>query len=264
MSEEQSRYLAYLPAVYRDNAFLGRFLLAFERMLTDGDEGERALEQVIAGLDRYFRPYAPDDEVRQAPADFLPWLAGWVSFSLREDWDEATRRRFISEMASLYRRRGTREGLLRMLQIYLGEATHIAIYDTAADFNFEPPPHFFLVEIRQKDRDPAAVRHKERVAMAIIDREKPAHTVYALQITVPTMRLLSPSLSERLGEAPLILGENSLLGARRQRFGRPVAAIRPLQLPFVLDEEAQLGTIPPLEVRRNCPGQLWITDQKKT
>jgi phage tail-like protein len=251
MSQRQSSYPQYLPAIYQDNAFLDRFLLAFERILTRGDEAQPALGEVIANIDRYFRPLAGDGATdRQAPPEFLPWLAGWVAFSLREDWDEATRRRYLSEIVSLYRRRGTKAGLRRMLQIYLGEETPITIYDTAADFraldaDFAPPPHFFQVEIREKDRDPRAVRHKERVALAIIDREKPAHTTYTLNITIPSMRLLSPQLAAELGEASLILGENSLLGASRQRMGRPFRALQPLQLPFTLGKTSQLGTVPP-------------------
>lgn len=252
MSRPQSSYLPYLPAIYQDNPFLDNFLLAFEQILTrGGPESGPALAEVIAGIDRYFRPLAADGAaIKQAPAEFLPWLAGWVSFSLREDWDEATRRRYLSEIVSLYRRRGTKVGLQRMLQIYLGEETPITIYESAADFKklaggFDPPPHFFLVEISEKDRDPAAVRHKERVALAIIEQEKPAHTIFALRITIPTMRLLSPELARELQEKPLILGTNTLLGVSAQRLGKPFVYVPPLALPFTLDEKTQLGTTPP-------------------
>ena len=260
--KEVSRYLDYLPAAYQENEFLGGFLLAFERIFSRGDNQSKALGETIAGLDRYFRPYAPQGDdlqaaERLAPAEFLPWLAGWVAFTLREDWDEATQRRFIQEMAPLYQLRGTKAGMQRMLQIYLGEGTPIRVYDTAAEFGFEPPPHFFLVEVKQKDRDPAAVRHKERVSIAIIDQEKPAHTVYALQITIPTLQLLSLELAAQLGEEPLILGQNSLLGSEKPQVGSLSKMIPPLRLlslaqaeafqtdPVILGHNSQLGTITP-------------------
>ncbi len=37
--------------------------------------------------------------------------------------------------------------------------------------------------------DPIAMEHKQRVARAIIDQEKPAHTYYDLEVEVPTMQI---------------------------------------------------------------------------
>lgn len=46
------------------------------------------------------------------------------------------------------------------------------------------------------------------------DREKPAHTFYALKIVVPTMRLVSEELRTQENDVPdlLVLGQNTLLG----------------------------------------------------
>ncbi|MBW2057789.1 MAG: hypothetical protein JRH07_17010 [Deltaproteobacteria bacterium] len=102
----QSRYLDYLPALYREDPFLGEFLLPFERVFS-------AFEGVLATIDRYFAPALTD-------AEFLPWLATWVSLVLDEEWDEAKRRRLIGEAVELYRWRGTVRGLKRYLEIYTG------------------------------------------------------------------------------------------------------------------------------------------------
>jgi phage tail-like protein len=217
---DTSSYLRFLPAEFERHAFVGRFLLAFERILSAGaPEGPPALEEVIDGVDRFFRPWH-SDLARQAPAEFLPWLAGWVGLTLREDWDEATRRRFLGGIVSLYRKRGTKEGLQEMLRLYLGEKTAVAIFDDQrpGEFAFDPPAHFFQVQITTTDISPEELQIKQRTATAIIDQEKPAHTYYALQFLMPSMRLLSQELQARVGGDRLKLGlvkdGNTLLGTQ--------------------------------------------------
>lgn len=220
MSHEEniSTYLNYLPAIFHDDPFLGRFLLAFETILSQASpDHPAALEASIARSHIYLKPLVSGPDNERTPPSFLPWLAGWVALTLRDDWDEETQRKFIREVVILYRLRGTKAGLKRLLQIYLGEQTPITIYDDALDFGFEPPPHFFQVEITVNDRDAAALRRKQQIAQAIIEQEKPAHAFYALQILVPTMRLLSAERATQLGGERLVLGVNTLLGTRNTR-----------------------------------------------
>jgi phage tail-like protein len=195
-----SSYLDYLPAIFRQEPFIGRFLLAFETVLSGaGGQGvQPGLETTISGLAGYFDPMTTG-------AEFLPWLAGWVTLTLRADWDEQTRRSFIAQIVPLYRLRGTREGLLRMLTLYTGEP--VDIYDT-----FDNVPYFFEVRLTLSEADPALLQAKQQIARAIIDQEKPAHTFYALQVAVPTMRLVSEALHERENAPLLILGKNTVLG----------------------------------------------------
>src|SRR6476469_7082701 len=79
-----SSYLQYLPSIFSEDPFLGRFLLAFEQVLSGlaGAKGEphEGLEETIAGIATLFDP----NETRE---EFLPWLAGWVALSLRADWN---------------------------------------------------------------------------------------------------------------------------------------------------------------------------------
>jgi phage tail-like protein len=192
-----SSYLDYLPAIFRQDPFAGRFLLAFETVLS-GAGGVPGLETAISGLADYFDPAT-------TRADFLPWLAGWVTLTLRADWDEPTRRGFIAQIVPLYRLRGTKQGLLRMLELYTTEP--VEIYDT-----FDNVPYFFEVRLTLSEADPALLQTKQQIARAIIDQEKPAHTFYALQVAVPTMRLVSEALHERENAPLLILGKNTLLG----------------------------------------------------
>lgn len=212
--QQKSIYLEYLPAIFQETPFLGRFLLAFERILSQaGPEDEyQALETIIEHSHTYFKPGFSREDGQAAPSDFLPWLAGWVALTLREDLAEEKQRHFIRQIVPLYRQRGTKLGLQKILQIYLGDEVPIIIYHHEADFGFAPPPHFFQVEITLKDRDLNELQRKQAIAQAIIEQEKPAHTYYGLQIRVPTMRVLSVALADQLDEPVLVLGENALLG----------------------------------------------------
>ncbi|MGI9301088.1 MAG: phage tail protein [Gammaproteobacteria bacterium] len=202
-----SSYLDYLPAVFRADGgeeFIGRFLLAFEALLTGlGDNQPAGLEETVGKIHRYFDPQKTDEE-------FLPWLASWAALSLRADWNAQTKRRFIQEILPLYHKRGTRAGLQRMLEIFTGDydrqKNNVAIFD-----EFEQPAHFFQVRVRLAEADPLVLQRQQRIATTIIEQEKPAHTFYALQIATPTMRLVSPELRQRekretrVEPAPLIL-----------------------------------------------------------
>lgn len=200
-----SSYLRHLPQVYGQDPFLGRFLLAFETVLS-GTPGRPGLEQAIEGVGGYLDPATTTEE-------FLPWLASWVGLSLRADWDAATRRAFLREIVPLYRLRGTKEGLRQVLMLYTGQP--VTINDDLE------PAHFFTVELTLAQADPDLVARTEQIARAIVDQEKPAHTYYALQVATPTMRLVSTDLQTREADElkitpPLLfLGENTLLGVNR-------------------------------------------------
>jgi phage tail-like protein len=191
-NQPASSYLQYLPAIFHQDPFVGRFLLAFEAILSGpGEAAQNGLEQTIGRLTDYVDP-------QTTPEEFLPWLAGWVALSLRADWDAATKRGFIQEIMPLYRLRGTRAGLARVLKIYTRE-------DVAIDDDFEQPAHFFQVKLTLSDADPDRLRQKQEIARAIIDQEKPAHTFYALKVAVPTMRLVSLELKQQEGGKPKLL-----------------------------------------------------------
>lgn len=195
-----SSYLDYLPAYLQTDPFLGKFLLAFERVLSgipdeeppfhpqiiQAESGsEYGLETIISQIHTYLDP-------QQTPAEFLPWLAGWIALSLREDWDEAVKRQFISQMVPLYRIRGTLRGLKKMLSIYL-EHSGLSYPDRKiAIFEFDDRPHYFQVQLVLPSHQvlrPDRYWRECRAAQGIINQEKPAHTFYALRILSLTMHI---------------------------------------------------------------------------
>ena len=186
LSTQLSSYLEYLPAIFRQDAdegeapFVGRFLLAFEEILSGlGDPAQPGLEEVIDRIHTFFDPgpaelnQPPPAETERAPKDFLPWLAQWVALSLREDWEEEEKRRFINQMVSLYRQRGTMDGLKHALVQYTRDQEgNVRISEDPVY-----PYHFTVYVAVDEPEDAERIRRK-RIAQAIIDQEKPAHTYY--------------------------------------------------------------------------------------
>lgn len=201
-------YLDHVPAVLREDPILVGIVRAFEAILggTGAARGPTpGVEMQLVTLHRFFTPGPGQPVGERAPDTFLPWLAGWVSLGLRDDWDGETRRRFIANAIPLYRMRGTRAGMLTAIELYLGVPGAVTIYE------FEDPPHFFQVELSQDTNDPYQLARTDRIVRAIIEQEKPAHAVYGLKIHFPTMKVVDePHLP---GEG-IYVGVNTVLGAR--------------------------------------------------
>src|SRR5690348_13573598 len=106
--------IKYLPSVFHEDPFLADYLSAFEQILVgSGDPHLRSLEAIIAGISSYFNP-------KEAPEEFLPWLAGWMAFGMRADLTVRLQREFLAQVISLYKKRGTAESLRKLLKIFTG------------------------------------------------------------------------------------------------------------------------------------------------
>ncbi|MEG4495035.1 phage tail protein [Microcoleus sp. D3_18_C4] len=201
-SNRISSYLEYLPASQQADPFLGRFLLAFERILSGFSSTEpqdpflkqQGLEEEINRIHTYFYPGTKEDS-DTAQSEFLPWLAGWVALSLREEWTEEGSRQFIRQIVPLYRRRGTKAGLEKILELYLKSSN---LPGKVQIFEFDNPPHYFQVQLTLAITDTDLYWRQKRIAKAIIDQEKPAHTYYVLKTQVQTMRLTGQFYSVHL------------------------------------------------------------------
>jgi phage tail-like protein len=154
---ERSRYLQYLPPMYDEHPFLGRFLLAFEGIMAP-------IEQTVDHFDLYL-------DSRIAPAFFLDQLASWLGLTLDEKWPLEKRRAVVAEAAELYQRRGTRWSLSRHLEIYTDVTPKIIEPDDR--------PHHFRVVLRV----PSGQTVDRATVERIIQANKPAHTTYTLEIT---------------------------------------------------------------------------------
>ncbi len=214
-----SSLLSLLPAVFQDDRpgdkpnFLGRFLLGFEKLMlglgddhASGTEGVpdlqalRGLEESIAQIHRYFEPGAALADDDRAPSEFLPWLAGFLALTLRDDWDDQRRRDLIAQASRLYRLRGTKRGLQEIAKLYtLHDLTideisigfQIGVHstidkDTILDGG---APFFFRVRVPIATPDPKALKEITELAQAIIELQKPAHTYFRLELETPTFQI---------------------------------------------------------------------------
>jgi phage tail P2-like protein len=210
-SQPVSTYVNYLPAVLQ-RPFMAQLLLAFEAVLTGGvapplsgsaSPPAQGLAQTIAGISTYFDPAS-------TPAAFLPWLAQWAATSLRNDWTEDVERAFLAQVVPLYQQRGTAAGLTAVLALSQDVAA-IQELSFPATGELPPgvtpgqemPPHYFQVTVTVNQNDPVLLARTTREVQAIIDREKPAHTVYGLIIQYPAMRIHDNPIGDEDQSPPL-------------------------------------------------------------
>ena len=191
-----AHYLDELPSLYRD-----ALRQEHQSLLGGGAEYEEPpfFERFLRGFEDAFQPM--QDTLNNlhlllsadtAPAEFLPWLAGWVSLALDENWPELRRRRLIKEAVALYRWRGTRRGLKRYLEIYTGVVPQIddqpfagmrlgtpgAVLGGTQMMLGHVAPHTFVVTLAVPDTSEV----NEQIVRDIVEIEKPAHTAYELRL----------------------------------------------------------------------------------
>lgn len=175
-TEKESRLLDYLPSVFRDDKLMGQFLMIFDTILTP-------IENTVDNVPFYFDP-------RLTPEPLLAWLASWLDIALDSKWPIERRRELVVKAAELYRWRGTRRGLSDYLKIYTGTQPQIIEYVPGMILDIKTQlgvntvlgssgeGHHFTVILNLDniaDVDPNVIKQ-------IIESQKPAHTVYTLQI----------------------------------------------------------------------------------
>jgi phage tail-like protein len=187
----KGRLLKYLPGIYQEDELMGRLLMLFESFLDP-------IEMQIENSASYYDP-------RLSPPDFLPWLASWTGLVLDNQLPEKARRKLLTHSAFLFRKRGTRSGLQKYLEICTGGKVQIiehfsenfrlgpnTFLGPGIAFGLENVPNTFKVNVRLP-ADPAGRRVEntgrerslvERKIAAIIEAEKPVHTGYELNVEI--------------------------------------------------------------------------------
>lgn len=154
LSRRSQRLIEYLPGFFHTD-FMSRFLALFESMLIP-------IEWNVDNFDLFLDPST-------SPSAFLPWLANWFENVFDDSWNEQKRRTFLKDAHTIYAQRGTRRALMRVLEIYTGQAPEII------DQGHGLEPHTFLINF------PFRSTHlKRELIEKIIDSNKPAHTTYTL------------------------------------------------------------------------------------
>lgn len=143
--------------VYRAAPFVSRFLKIFESIW-------EPLEQRQDHIDMYFSP-------RTCPSSWLPWFASWFGLELDPSLSERRVRMLLANTIEIYRWRGTKYGLTRVIEVCLGIRPVIT--------ESQSEPNVFRVRVRlPADATPDFVPRLR----ALISAHKPAHTGYVIEV----------------------------------------------------------------------------------
>ncbi len=181
-----SLYSSFLPEIYRNIDFIGRFLNIFEQTLEPD-------VNILNSLWAYFDPMLTSEQ-------FLPFLAHWLGWRLTPSLSLQQQRYLVRQAIELYRWRGTRYGLRLYLHLITGlpldenlpeSKKHIRIEETFgkrltigktpigshALIGGGQPNHF---KVTLTKIPPLTI--DETLVCQIIEQEKPAFCTYELVV----------------------------------------------------------------------------------
>jgi phage tail-like protein len=186
------KYMKFLPEIYHDNEFLGRYLMLFESFW-------KPIDQQINQMDLYFDPDL-------TPTTFLPWLASWLGVTWDDSLPEMRKRKLLHMAVMLYQRRGTKTALEDYLKIYTGGEIEIIEHraqnfilgkhtklGSAVALGSQNLPHTFTVNVKidnyELDRMQAKDLSRNKQAYyqkleEIIEERKPGHTAFNLNLEI--------------------------------------------------------------------------------
>ena len=183
----ESKYLDFLPQIYHEVDFVGRFLKIIEETFNPD-------VQMLGSLVSYLDPLT-------APESMVPFLAHWVGWELQPYLSLNQQRSLIRHAIEIYRWRGTRRGL----RLYLHFATRLPLDE---DIETEEDKHISITEtfsqglilggttvgtdsmlgggrpfhfsVRLRSETPGSL--DEGLVRKVIDQQKPAFCTYDLAI----------------------------------------------------------------------------------
>lgn len=200
VSFPKQTWIEYMPEIYQKedtNGFLQRYLGIFQTLYED-------LNEQIYGV-------AQNLDMETADREYLEWLAGWLDIDDSYIWSEKQLRELLKNAVSLYKRRGTRQGLIDFITLYTGETPFVVEnhqlnlllnnrerYEKMCSL-YGGSSYSFSVLVREE------VLHslqEQKTLIKIIEDVKPAHTELELVIIKPYLFLDKYSY----------LGINSVMG----------------------------------------------------
>jgi phage tail-like protein len=222
VAKPADRMFASLPAVFRsqdETGDLARLLgvvgaFFFTGRAEDGDE-PHGLERYLEEIPALFSPIDTREE-------FLHWLAAWLSFTPHALFPPEPLRRIIGGIVPMYGLRGTRDYLVRLLELCFGEEIAQIHVDDRPSVGFTvgqstlgvdtrlsvSRPFCFKVVIEHHEAQTEPMASDEAQALqhrlrAVIDFAKPAHTTYELEWRT------HPRDTRRRGHSPVSSGGDS-------------------------------------------------------
>jgi phage tail-like protein len=151
----RSTWMQYLPGIFSEDEFIGRYLLIFESIFSP-------LVWLIDNFDLFISPQI-------APSEWLQWMASWFDILLLPELPIDRQRQIMDQIGWLFMRRGTPAGLSRLLELY---------YDVTPEIIENEPCHF-IVRLPLKQ---STMPFDREVANRLIMSQKPAFAAYTLEI----------------------------------------------------------------------------------
>lgn len=153
---DKSNWMQYLPAVYDDDDFIGRYLLIMESIMSP-------IVWMVDNFDLYLTPDT-------APQEWLAWMSGWFDTLLLPELPLDRQRELVRQIGWLFLRRGTRAGLQRLLELYCG--TSIEIIESGIC-------HF---TVRVSASQSTLALPSEAIIRRLVDSQRPAFSAYTLEM----------------------------------------------------------------------------------
>jgi phage tail-like protein len=164
-----------LPALYQDDPMVCAWLAALDEVLAP-------VFLTLDGFPAYLDPWL-------APADFVPWLAGWVGLVLDPAWPMGRRRAAIARAAELYRWRGTAAGVAAAVELATGVSPEVTESGGAtwsarptADPGAGPADPAAAPYLLVRLRVPAGAAPDLNAARRAVDLSAPAHVPATVEI----------------------------------------------------------------------------------
>lgn len=197
-------WLGYLPEIYQtsDNGnFLERYLAIFQTLHESMNQRIREVPAMI--------------DVDLAEKEYLIWLSKWLDISGNYMWPEKQLRKLLKNGLQLYKKRGTRAGILEFLRLYTGGEAYLVENHQMEPYMADPgqkeilgrlygvSSYTFCVVLK-KEYVPTQKDYKSLVRA--IDEIKPAQMEADLVVLEPYMFLGSHTY----------MGINSIFGEYRE------------------------------------------------
>lgn len=195
-------FIQYLPEIYQfdpiNSEFLIRFLGIFQTMMLD-------LETEIDSISQYFDPDIVDKE-------FLHWLSSWLGIEDAYLWEEISLRSLIKNAMYIYKKKGTKESIEKIVELYTGQKPFIVenhIISRLMNDNvskkylqelYGDSPYIFTIVLKDENLSESKYKSLKK----IIENNKPAYTEVNIVVLKPFLFL----------DDHTYLGINSILSQR--------------------------------------------------
>ena len=173
-------WMERLPEIYHQadrESFLERYLGIFQVPYEDMEERIARVPELM--------------DVDRADDEYLRWMAQWLDIEEQYRWSDEQLRRLVKKGFALYRKRGTREGILEFVELFTGEQPIIVEWGQYRNVKhdeklYPDDPYTLMVFVRME----TLRSEKERQTLVrIIEDVMPVHMSLELVSLQPYMFL---------------------------------------------------------------------------